>query len=115
MASFSDQGESMTPPAPHVPPTASRYRQLRVCSGGGGFEAVPTGSVSLDLTAVRTALERQGVDVVDARVILIASLEVEVTVSRAGRLLFKTRDMEAAARAFERLRPLVDPGALARG
>ena len=49
--------------------------------------------------------------VVDARVMLIAALDLEVTISRSGRLLFKTRDPAAAERAFLRLRSLLDlPG-----
>jgi hypothetical protein len=38
---------------------------------------------------------------------LIAALEVEVTISRTGRLLFKTRDEKTAQRCFDRLRPLL--------
>jgi hypothetical protein len=38
---------------------------------------------------------------------LIASLESEVTISRAGRLLFKTQDARLAERSFERLRQLL--------
>ncbi len=68
----------------------------------------------LDLPRIRADLERAGVAVVDARVMLIASLEPEVTVSRSGRLLFKTADADAAARAFERLRRLTDLAPSAR-
>jgi hypothetical protein len=82
------------------------YRKLRLCSNGGGYEAVPESPRRLDLTQIRHALERQGVAVVDARVMLIAALDPEVTISRTGRLLFKTKDEAAAERAFERLRVL---------
>ncbi len=80
------------------------YRKLRVCSSGGGIEAVPVGDVRLDLGRIRFALEGHRVAVVDARVMLIASLEPEVTIARTGRLLFKTADERAAAAAFEKLR-----------
>lgn len=92
------------------------YRTLRLCSSGGGFEAIPDPPRQLDLARVRTVLESARVPVVDARVMLIASLETEVTISRSGRLLFKTRDASAADRAFERLRPILeaDDGALPR-
>jgi hypothetical protein len=83
------------------------YRRLRLCSNHGGYEAIADPPAPLDLRAVRTALENEGVPVVDARVMLIVSLEPEVTISRAGRLLFKTRDARVAERAFERLRVLV--------
>ena len=85
-----------------------RYRTLRLCSGGGGFEAVPERSVRVDLRAVRTALERDGVRVVDARVMLIASFEAETTVSSSGRVLIKTADPRVAERLFARLRPLLE-------
>jgi hypothetical protein len=84
-----------------------RYRQLKLCSGQGGFEALPESPQTLDLKAVRDHLERDGIAVVDARVMLIAAMDPEVTISRGGRLLFKTRDAAAAERAFDRLRPFL--------
>ncbi|MGI0128943.1 MAG: hypothetical protein ACREEC_02125 [Thermoplasmata archaeon] len=87
------------------------YRKIRLCSNNGGYEAIPEPSLRLDLTRARHALEEIGVAVVDARVMLIAALDPEVTISRLGRLLFKTRDVVAAERAFDRLRALLDlPG-----
>ena len=84
------------------------YRRLRLCSNNGGYEALAEPPHPLDLPAVRRVLEQASVPVVDARVMLIASLEMEVTISRAGRLLFKTRDPRAAERAFDRLQGLLD-------
>jgi len=84
------------------------YRRLKLCSNNGGYEAIPDPPAPLDLAAVRAALEREGVAVVDARVILIASMDPEVTISRAGRLLFKTQDPRSAEAAFDRLRALLD-------
>jgi hypothetical protein len=78
------------------------YRKLRLCSTGGGFEAIPDPPRRIDLAAVRTALEAQHIPVVDARVMLIAGSDPEVTISQNGRLLFKTSDADAADRAFER-------------
>ncbi len=83
------------------------YRRLRVCSNGGGYEAIPHPPVRLDLAKARHALEAEGIAVVDARVLLIAATEPEVTISQNGRLLFKTRDPKAAEVAFERLRGLL--------
>ncbi len=83
------------------------YRTLRLCASGGGFEALPETPRTVDLKRVRAALEAARVPVIDARVMLIATLEVEVTISRAGRLLFKTADPAAADRAFAWLRPLL--------
>jgi len=84
------------------------YTQLRLCSAGGGFEAVPVRRLALDLRRVRAELEARAAAVVDARVMLIVTVEgVEATISRAGRLLFKTGDSEAARRAFAFLEPLL--------
>jgi hypothetical protein len=84
------------------------YRPLRLCSQGGGFEAIPDSPRTLDLPRIRMALEATGVRVVDARVMLIAGLEAEVTISRSGRLLFKTADEAVARRALERLLTVAD-------
>jgi hypothetical protein len=89
------------------------YRKLRLCSNNGGYEAVPDPPLRLDLADARRTLERAGIAVVDARVMLVAALEAEVTISRSGRLLVKTRDPAAAERVFERVRGLLDlPGTL---
>ena len=92
------------------------YRALRLCSNHGGFEAVPDRPRPLDLARVKSLLERDGIAVVDARVLLIVSLETEVTISRSGRLLFKTKDRGAADRAWGRLRSLLGlPGLSTQG
>jgi len=83
------------------------YRTLRVCSNGGAYEALPEPPHPLDLRVVRGMLEREGIAVVDARVMLLVALDPDVTISRNGRFLFKTRDLAAAERAFERLRLLL--------
>lgn len=87
------------------------YRRLRLCSNNGGFEAIPDPPLQLDLSASRRVLEAAGIAVVDARVMLVAATNPEVTISRSGRLLFKTRDPAAAERAFQQLRHWLDlPG-----
>ena len=87
------------------------YRRLRLCSNNGGFEAIPDPPIQLDLVESRRVLEKVGIAVVDARVMLIAATDPEVTISRSGRLLFKTRDPAAAERAFQQLRRWLDlPG-----
>jgi len=83
------------------------YRRLRLCSNHGGYEAIADPPNALDLRSVRTVLEEASIPVLDARVMLIATLESEVTISRAGRLLFKTQDARVAERTFERLRSLL--------
>lgn len=79
------------------------YRPLRLCSGGGGLEALPDPPRTLDLPSVRRELEARGVRVVDARVMLIAAMDPEVTIGRSGRLLFKTSREDRARELLERL------------
>jgi hypothetical protein len=81
--------------------------KLRLCSGGGGYELLPDGPRSLDLARIRHRLEEHGIPVVDARVLLIATVGPEVTISRRGRLLFKTSDPDEADRTYERLLALI--------
>ncbi|HYA70564.1 MAG TPA: hypothetical protein VEH28_04255 [Thermoplasmata archaeon] len=83
------------------------YRHLKLCSNRGGYEAIAEPPHPIDLGVAKGRLEAAGVPVVDARVMLIVSLEPEVTISRAGRLLFKTRDLREAEQAFGRLRSLL--------
>ena len=83
------------------------YRRLKLCSNRGGFEAVAEPPHPVDLAEAKARLEAAGVPVVDARVMLIASLPPEVTISRAGRLLFKTQDAAEAEHAFVRLREML--------
>jgi len=83
------------------------YHSLQLCAGGGAFEAVPVPRLTLDLRQARGTLESHGIPVVDARVLLIAQLEREVTLSRDGRVLIKTRDLAEAGVVFEHLRKLL--------
>ncbi|MFY9716998.1 MAG: hypothetical protein WAK40_03570 [Thermoplasmata archaeon] len=84
-------------------PVRTRYRTLRLCSGGGGFEAIPISGGRIDIRSVRRRLESAGIPTTDARVMLIFALDAEVTISAAGRILIKTSDQELAQRTFERV------------
>ena len=85
------------------------YYNLRLCAGRGAFEAIPRPRLEVDLGQVRRRLEAKGVPVVDARVLLIAQLGQEVTVSRDGRVLIKCHDLEEARRLFHELQSTVAP------
>lgn len=84
------------------------YYTLALCSSKGAFEAVPRPKLALDLHSAKERLESSGVPVTDARVMLIAAMEREVTLSRDGRILIKSKDAAAASRVFERLRTILD-------
>ena len=77
------------------------YYTLRLCSNRGAYEAIPNPKSRLDLAGVRRQLEANHVPVLDARVMLIVTLVREITVSRDGRVLIKSRDAGEAAVIFE--------------
>lgn len=85
------------------------YYTLRLCASRGAFEAVPDPPRNVDLKRIRARLEAVGIPVVDARVMLIAQLEREVTFGRDGRVLIKSKDPKEAQRLFDSLQPLLDP------
>lgn len=91
------------------------YYSLRLCAGGGAFEAVPAPRLNLDLRGAKETLEAHDIPVVDARVMLIAQLGREVTLSRDGRVLIKTKDGDEATTIFERLRELLTLPSVDRG
>ncbi|MHB8352275.1 MAG: hypothetical protein ACYDFT_06290 [Thermoplasmata archaeon] len=71
---------------------------MRLCAGGGAYEAVPRPRLSLDLADLKSRLESAGFSVLDARVMLVIRRESEATISRDGRILIKTRDPAEAER-----------------
>ena len=79
------------------------YSTLELCASGGAFEAVPRPRQPLDLATVRTRFEQEGIQVIDARVMLIIRTSPEATISRDGRIVLKTRDRDAAERMFDRI------------
>ncbi|MDE1819848.1 MAG: hypothetical protein KGI98_03215 [Euryarchaeota archaeon] len=84
------------------------YRALQLCSSGGAYEALPDRPVQLDLADVRGRAERAGRKVVDARVMLVLPGEPEVTLTRGGKIVVKTRDAEAAQRSFQAMISLIE-------
>jgi hypothetical protein len=84
------------------------YETVRLCSGKGSYEALPRRPVAMDLNLARAALESRGIPVTDARVMLIVAIRPEVTLSRNGRILIKTRDPREAERAVDRILEALD-------
>ena len=78
-----------------------RYQEIRLCSNGGGYEAIPEGTVTFDLAAIRARVAATGTDVVDARVMLIVRYRPELTVGRSGRVLVKSDDPIEAREALD--------------
>jgi hypothetical protein len=84
------------------------YYTLKLCASRGAFEAVPDPPRPVDLKRIRARLEASGIPVVDARVMLIAQLEREVTFGRDGRVLIKSNDPAEAQRLFDSVRSLLE-------
>ncbi len=84
------------------------YHTLRLCSSRGAFEAVPDPPRTVDLRRIRARLEASGISVLDARVMLIAQMEREVTFGRDGRVLIKSQDPKEAQRVLDSLRSLLE-------
>ena len=80
------------------------YATLKLCSGRGSFEAVPRPKLALDLATIATRLRASGYAVTDARVLLIARRDCEITLAADGRVLLKVADPLRAATAFEAFR-----------
>lgn len=83
------------------------YRELKLCSNKGAYEVIPSARLELDLASIRAALEAEHREVLDARVMLIVRGTPETTISRDGRVLFKTRDEREARRCRDTILPLV--------
>lgn len=89
------------------------YSTVRLCAGGGSYEAIPSPKLRLDLGPLAERLRRDGVAVIDARVMLIARLERETTLAQDGRVLVKTRDAAQADRIVRDLLERLSLGELA--
>jgi hypothetical protein len=85
-----------------------KYSQVRLCSGKGAFEAIPSRRARVDLPAIRDLLQATGREVVDARVMLIIRGQPEITIAADGRLVFKTQDAGEAQRAFQGILALLE-------
>ncbi len=79
------------------------YATVRLCSGKGSYEALPRRDYTFDLARARHRLESEGIPFTDVRVMLIVSTKPEMTLSRNGRILIKTRDPHEAERALDSL------------
>jgi hypothetical protein len=75
---------------------------LRPCRGAIGFVANPKKNIWLDLGHCVKKLEESGFKVIDAKVMLIAQNDIELTIYKSGKILARTDDDEAAMSAIEK-------------
>ena len=69
---------------------------VRPCKGSSGTEVLPEEELLLDLVECASRLERAGMDVTDARVLLVVRGDPQVTLYPSGRMLVHTDDLELA-------------------
>lgn len=91
------------------------YRSLKLCSSGGAYEAIPDPKLQLDLKEACATLRAADREVVDARVMLILPGTPEVTLTREGKIVVKTRDPGEAERTFRELARLLGLPSTASG
>ena len=69
---------------------------VRPCKGSSGTEVIPEEELLLDLMECASRLEAAGMDVTDARALLIVRGDPQVTLYPSGRMLVHTDDLELA-------------------
>jgi hypothetical protein len=78
---------------------------VRPCQGESAIEVLPREALSLDLSRCARLLEDEGLEVIDARALLVIDWGVRVTLFPSGRMLVHTEDLEQAReKAVEVLR-----------
>jgi len=84
-----------------------RLAAVRPCKGSSGTEVLIEPSLDMDLAVSAEILRREGLEVTDARVLLVVRSEPQVTLYPSGRMLVHTDDLdEARERALLVLRLL---------
>jgi hypothetical protein len=69
---------------------------VRPCQGSSGTEVLLDETLRLDLGVCASRLEAAGLDVTDARTLLVVTGDVQVILFPSGRMLVHTSDLEAA-------------------
>ena len=69
---------------------------VRPCKGSSGTEVLPEEELHLDLAGCASRLEAAGMDVTDARALLVVRGDPQVTLYPSGRMLVHTDDLELA-------------------
>ena len=69
---------------------------VRPCKGSSGTEVLPEEELHLDLAVCASRLEAAGMEVTDARALLIDRGDPQVTLYPSGRMLVHSDDLEVA-------------------
>jgi len=82
---------------------------VQPCKGSSGTEVLPEGKFDLSIGDSAKRLREAGMDVTNARVLLIVRGSPQVTLYPSGRMLVHTDDLDRAkARALQVLTLVVD-------
>ncbi len=76
---------------------------VRPCKGSSGTEVLPEERLDLTLEVSARRLESAGMEVTDARVLLIIDGEPRVTLYPSGRMLVHTDDLQSARERAQRV------------
>jgi len=86
-----------------------RLATVQPCKGSSGTEVLPEGKFDLSIGDSAKRLREAGMDVTNARVLLIVRGSPQVTLYPSGRMLVHTDDLDRAkARALQVLTLVVD-------
>ncbi len=73
-----------------------RLAAVRPCKGSSGTEVLPEGKLDLSMGPSAKLLEKAGMDVTDAGVLVIVRGSPQVTLYPSGRMLVHTDDLDLA-------------------
>ena len=73
-----------------------RLAAVRPCKGSSGTEVLPEGKMDLGMDASAKRLRQAGMDVTNAKVLLIVRGSPQVTLYPSGRMLVHTDDLDRA-------------------
>ncbi|MCJ2540368.1 MAG: hypothetical protein LN414_03745 [Candidatus Thermoplasmatota archaeon] len=73
-----------------------RLAAVRPCKGSSGTEVLPEGKLDLGMDASANCLRQAGLDVTNAKVLLIVRGSPQVTLYPSGRMLVHTNDLDRA-------------------
>ena len=85
-----------------------RLAAVRPCKGSSGTEVLPEGKLDLGMGASAKRLRQAGMDVTNAKVLLIVRGGPQVTLYPSGRMLVHTDDLDRAKERAVQVLTLLD-------
>ncbi len=85
-----------------------RLAAVRPCKGSSGTEVLPEGKMDLGMDSSAKLLRQAGMDVTNAKVLLIVRGSPQVTLYPSGRMLVHTDDLDRARERAVHVLKLLD-------